>query len=320
MWRIAVLACTAALLPAQQGSVAGPVAGYVFDRSAQALRPVLGIPGAARMGDALGTGYRISAAWVAPRQDFAVVVAADGSLHFLKLDSGTAAERAAGSVNGIPEMVAFSPSGTAAALYASGMVQLVTGLPDAPKLASAVDLGETRRAAPSRGIPARRARLSLAVTDDGALLLAAAGGPIRLFDAGGGNRSLTDAPSGMFVAFAPGAHDAAVVGSDSALILRSIDGAVERQALGTAGLPAGLAFSADGREVFVATKSSVVAFEIATGSRSEIACNCAPVGLIPMGRAFRLNELDAGPLWLLDAASGEPRTVFVPAAIQAATQ
>ena len=46
-WRILGLVSLAApLLVGQQGRVGGPVAGYVFDRSARTLRPILGIPGA----------------------------------------------------------------------------------------------------------------------------------------------------------------------------------------------------------------------------------------------------------------------------------
>ena len=44
-WRILGLVSLAApVLVGQQGGVAGPVAGYVFDRSARALGPILGIP------------------------------------------------------------------------------------------------------------------------------------------------------------------------------------------------------------------------------------------------------------------------------------
>jgi len=36
-----------------------------------------------------------------------------------------------------------------------------------------------------------------------------------------------------------------------------------------------------------------------------------------MGNLFRLNELGAGPLWVADAGSTGPRTVFVPALVAA---
>jgi hypothetical protein len=36
-----------------------------------------------------------------------------------------------------------------------------------------------------------------------------------------------------------------------------------------------------------------------------------------MGGLFRLNEMGGDPLWLLDARSSEPRTIFVPARVPA---
>ncbi len=55
---------------------------------------------------------------------------------------------------------------------------------------------------------------------------------------------------------------------------------------------AGLAFSADGKRLFVASAAaqSVVTFDL-SGNRTDIACNCSPTELTPMGNLFRLNEL-----------------------------
>jgi hypothetical protein len=53
------------------------------------------------------------------------------------------------------------------------------------------------------------------------------------------------------------------------------------------------------------------------GNRTGVACACSPTELAPMGSLFRLNELGAGPLWVADAGSTGPRTVFVPALVAA---
>src|SRR5271157_5351517 len=127
------------LLLAQQGSIAGPISGYVFDRTAHVLRPVLGIAGAAVLGDGVNFGLAVASVYVSPRQDSAVVVGVDRSLHLFRLNSGTAAEVAVNGLAGLPEGVAFSPSGTAAAIYAAGRVQLVAGLPDGPALGGVLD-------------------------------------------------------------------------------------------------------------------------------------------------------------------------------------
>jgi sugar lactone lactonase YvrE len=74
----------------------------------------------------------------------------------------------------------------------------------------------------------------------------------------------------------------------------------------------GVAFSADGKKVFVARSSGGVAvFDLEAKSRTDVSCDCVPFGLTPMGSLYRLNELGSGPLWLLDPAGG--RIVFVPA-------
>ena len=308
-WRILVLVSLAApLLVGQPGGVAGPVAGYVFDRSARALRPILGIPGAWLVGDPLNLGATLASAHVSPRQDLAVVVDADGLLRWFRLSSGAASGLTLNGITVVPERVAFSPSGAAVALAAAGRVQVVTGLPDAPALAGTVDAG---------GAPG-----SLAVSDDGAFLLFAAGGSIRLLGTAGGNRKLMDAGDGALVSFASGGHDAAVAdpGGAGVVLFRDVAGASTQSALAPAGdtlaAPVGLAFSPDGRKLYLASSAarSVTVLDLSTGDRSAIQCDCTPAGLVPMGNLLRLTDFGAGPLWLLDAGAADPRMVFVPAA------
>lgn len=308
--RMLALPLAAASVCAQQSRVAGPASGFVFDGAAHVLRPIRGIPGASLIGDPVDFGFDLTAAYVSPRQDSAVVAAADGSLHLFRLNSGTMAER---SWNGLsaPERVVFSPSGTAAALYAAGRVQIVTGLPDAPAPVGTVDLGG--------GAPSGAG--SLALSDDGAFVLLAAGGSIRLLGTSGVNRGLMDAGAGALVAFAPGGYDAAVADSTGAglVLFRDLAGAAERRLLAAPddgiASPAGLAFSADGSKLFLASSAarSVAAFDLAAGTRGAIACDCSPAALVPMSNLYRLNELGPAPLWLLDAGAAEPRIVFVPA-------
>ena len=248
----------------------------------------------------------MTSAYVSPRQDSAFVVGADGSLHWFRLNSGAAKELTSNGITLAPERVAFSPSGTAAALAAAGHVQVVTGLPNAPALAGAVDAG---------GAPG-----SLAISDDGTLLLFAASGSIWLMGTAGANRKLMDAGDGALAAFAPGGHDAAVADPAGAgvVLFRDVAGASTRSVLAVAddgiAAPVGLAFSPAGRKLYLASSAarSVTVLDLATGDRSAIACDCAPAGLVPMGNLLRLNELGAGPLWLLDAGARDPRMVFVP--------
>jgi hypothetical protein len=301
----------AAPLNAQQGKLAGPLAGYVFDSGAQALRPVLGIPGASIFGPALSLPFAAASVTVSPRLDSAVAVAADGSLHILRLDAGTVAELIYNSALGTAQRVAFSPNGTAAALISGNRAEIVTGLPDAPQLSGTLDLGSSR---PER----------FAVSDDGAYLLAAAPGTVRLLSPAGSARTLVAGVRNALVAFAPGSHDAAILTPAGGLALvRDVAGTNAQQVLAATddafSAPAGVAFSADAKSVLVASSSGMVAnFDIADGARSAWTCGCTPTDLARMGNTFRLNEAVGGPLWLLDTLAESPRMVFVPAPVTSA--
>jgi hypothetical protein len=191
MLRALVLTSLAgAVLQAQQSRVEGPVSGYVFDSSAQGLRPILGVPGASLFGKPVDFGFAISSAYAAPRQDAALVVAADGSLHVFALDRGTAAEQTIQNLVSSPQRVLFSPSGTSAAIFAGGSIEVVTGLPNSPGVSGGVDL------------PAGTVPDSLAVSDDGSVLLVSANQAIHLYGSFADMGKLMDTAGPAMVAFA----------------------------------------------------------------------------------------------------------------------
>ena len=310
----------AALAGAQQGQVAGPVVGYVFDGSAQALRPVLGIPGASLLGTPLALGYDLTWAAVAPGGDSAVAMAADGSVHLLRLAGAQATEMTLNGASVAPSRAVFSPSGRSVALVASGKAQVFSGLPDAASLVATMDLGTgAARQVQAQGLQQAEARPApMALTDDGAWLLVAANGSAQLVGAGG-SHSIANAGRGSLVAFAPGSHDAALLdGRQSLTIIRSVDSGPAQQPLtpssGVAGAT-GLEFSADGQSLYLAGPGTTVTlFDLAGGAQTPVVCGCSATGLTRMGNVYRLNELGAGPLWVLDPAPGHQRIVFVPAA------
>ena len=294
---------------AQPGQLSGPGAGYVYDRTAAALRPVRGVPGAATLGDLLAVPYSLEAGFVAPRQDLAVLVATDGTTHWIALSGHGATEVAAQGSIATPERVVFSPTGTAAARVASDSVQVVTGLPSSPALAGSVTLAPDRQ--PGRG--------RLAVSDDGAWLLLASGNGLRLVAVAGGG-SITLMPNGQSaaVAFAPGSHDAAIASDGAVTWIHDAAGSAVQQAV--AQNPAlaravGVAFSADGATLYAATATgSIWSFDLAAGTGVQQSSGALATGLEPMGGFFRLNQAGAGPLWLVDPNAGSPRVFFVPPA------
>jgi hypothetical protein len=323
LWPICGMVLAASALPAQQGRLSGPVAGFVFDSAARVMRPIQGVPGASLLGDPLSFGIDIAAAYIAPRQDSAIVVGADQSLHLFLLNGGAPTEVSLGGVTGTPERVVFSPSGTAVALISSGSARVLTGLPGAPTLTGSVKV-EGNTAAGTAGPHSRNITApSLALSDDGTYVMTIAQGTARLLSVHGENRMLLPAQVTAQVAFAAGGHDAAVVDSITGLtLIRDASGAAGAQLLaapdeGLAG-PVGVAFSQDKRTLYVAsaTAQSVAAFNLASDSRTAIGCACTPTTLAPMGNLFRLTELTTGPLWVLDGTAATPRTVFVPARVE----
>jgi hypothetical protein len=312
------------VLAAQQGSLSGPVAGFIYDSPGRALRPIQGVPGASLIGDPITLGLDLTAASVSPRQDSAFVVSADGMLHLFRLTSAGPAEISLGGISFIPQRVVFSPAGTAAALFTPGKVQVFQGLPGAPALAGAIKLpaAGSAQASPvtaSRSRQRTPAAADFALSDDGVYLLSVSGGSVRLLSVNGENRSLAPAGAGALVAFAPGSHDAAVLDPAAGLqLIRDAAGAASVQTIAqlddSLALAAGIGFSQDGAKLYVASAAAkgVVAFDLAASSRGIIACDCAPSTLVPMGSLFRLNEFSSAPLWLLDAGAAPPRIVFVP--------
>jgi hypothetical protein len=304
---------TASAVLAQQATVSGPIAGYVFDARSQSLRSIRGVPGAAQIGGAVDVGARITAAWTSPGLDSTLVVTADGAPHIYRLDGGRASEiHTDGLV--VPARALFSPSGTALALLTSGSVRIFKGLPDAPVVSGTVEL-PTRpmavAAGPARGKLRSPGSGPLAVSDDGLYLLYGNGSAIEILPVSGDARKLTDAAENAIPVFAPGGHDAAVIDAQAVTLFSDVAGAATARRLpGIAGLR-GAVFSGDGNRLFAAA-AGVISIDVVSGDRSEIACNCQPSGVARMGTSYRLTDLGAGPLWLLDAAA-EPRLIFVPA-------
>lgn len=310
---VAIFACFAPLMFGQQGKVQGPVAGYVFDSGAHAVRPILGIPGASILGDPVDLGFSAIRAAVSPAQEAVLAIAADGSLHAFQLSAGAASEVAVNGFSVAPERIVFSPSGSAAAVYGGGRIQVMTGIGSSPHAGSTFDISALLVLPGNRGHQTLSG--SFAVSDDGAYVLVAGGSGVQVF--GGGSPRQVASGSGMAVAFARGNHDAIVAGTGVTLI-HDVGGAANAQSIAEEGaIPAtvGAAFSSDNSKLYLASAAArgVTGFDLAAGTSQTISCDCAPAGIQAMGNFFRLNEVSADPLWLLDTTVTGPRIVFVPA-------
>jgi hypothetical protein len=308
---LAMLAAPPAVLAA---SLAGPHMGMVFDPAVKGLRPILGIPGAATLGDPLKLGVELDKAVISPLQDYAVATVGEGrQVMLLPLGGSTIAPAAIQGAGAAPDRLVLSANGRAAALYYADRnhIQMLTGLPGAPKASADLILSEDQ-------VPS-----ALAVDDAGRTVLAGVAGTVYLVTANGevpiltglGNITAMTLAAGRTALIADGAKDriyrvSDVSGPAEAIIIgRFRDGIAE---------PVALAVSEDGHRAFVANaKSGTVAILDLEGQRAveKIACRCKPTGLDRLAGdgVYRLTEPSDRPIWVLEAGTHAPRVMFVPA-------
>jgi hypothetical protein len=295
--------------------VAGPVLGFVLDRAAACARPVLGIPGASLPGRPIPFGFDLAAAELSPRQDFALAVAAeDGALKIVELSLAGAAARAVPGAPANADRIVFSPGGGTALVYyaAGGSARVISGLPAAPSVGEAIDLS---------GLPTAPA--ALAVSDDGAAVLASTGGDaasLFLMAAGSEARSLPVSGGATLLAFLNSSRDALVAGPGQLGFLQDATGQPSFRILaGTAegvSAPAGVAVSRDNRRAFVASgdTGALVSVELSSGAVASAACACTVTGMSRFNgdSVFRVSDASDQPMWLFDGGAAEPQMWFVP--------
>ncbi len=292
--------------------VSGPSMGLIFDPSQSALRPILGMPGAATLGGPVNPGFAISSAVVAPRQDYALAVRANDSSVVLVRTGAEVTSAAIAGARPAPALMVFSPAGTAAALYdsASGLAQILTGLPDLPAIQADMDVSVL--AGPVAAV---------AVDDAGGTVLVAAGPT----DAVSLYRIVRDSAPEFLASFRSVAalridgRDALLADPAAGAVYRVRDvrraAAVEVIASGL-GAPIGVESDSAGR-IFVADQGGTLTIlDRSQGAVAKLSCGCSPAGLFRLSgtATFRLTEPSGAPIWVLDASAGEPQAVAIPPA------
>src|SRR5580698_4715462 len=157
----------------------GPQLGYVWDASAQALRPALGVPGASQIGTPISASGYIAAA-ASPRTGIAVLQAKDGSLEAQQLPNGSLIVLG-GVTAPLGARIVFSPSGNNALAYAPGSTSmaLITNLATSPQAQ------QVQAPAKLQGAAVSDSALVAVVAGSGALRLSLIGGNTALASLGG---------------------------------------------------------------------------------------------------------------------------------------
>jgi hypothetical protein len=302
----------------QTHSIHAPQLGLVFDEAAGALRPIWGIAGSSTLGDPLPLGVTLKSAVVSPSQDYALALAGhDAEVRLVRVGQSNMVHlKPLPEATRAPDRMVISPSGSAAAFYyyngrGAGGIIVMNGLPAAPSISARMTL--SRISAPT----------ALAVADDGTLVLAGTGRWVVAVTGAAEIPVSSSLGSVASLAFITG-HDALIAdgAKNEVFLVRGAGGAgvvslLAGPAQEIAG-PVSVAASSDGRAAFVANGKSnaVVILDLAeSAERESISCRCQLTGLdrLAGGSLFRLNEVSARPMWVLDASpTRAARVLFIP--------
>jgi len=300
----ALLVAGSAAAQMNSSTITQPVLGLAVDAQAQTVRVLTGIPAASRVGGSMDTGTPLGAVSISSERAYALAVEESTGAAVVVSESG---RHVLPGVRAGALQTAVSPRGTAAALYFgdSGKALILTGLPDAAQILREITLD---------GPPT-----VLAVSDDGASLAAVvpAGTDATVFfySPAGPGQVLLHGARFSSLEFVPGSA-ALLTSTETAVYLYQSSQGLQLLADQRDGIAdvVGTAASGDGARVFIAMRSGQVAVRnLATGTQTLLSCSCEPAGMWRLrGKAvFRLNELGAGPVWLVDGGATEPRILFI---------
>jgi hypothetical protein len=290
----------------QDASLGTPALGFAFDESAQAIRMIRGLPGAALVEDPVDAGFPIRSAVVSPRRNFAIVTADDSSVRLLRFQNGGVAAEVLDGAMPAPERMLSSSGGHAALLYRAGRLQSVSGLPGRPVLR---DWNPPSLSGPLT---------VMTISDDAELAVVAFGGEIWLLSSDGTAASLSLPASTSAVAFHDSRRELLALDSNGDVYwTRDVHANAQYRVFPAAGAPDGAAvrFSPDGARAYTAAVSGALAvIDLQTGDATQVSCGCRAESLDPMGleNVFRLTPVADTVLMLFDTSKLEPRVWFVP--------
>jgi DNA-binding beta-propeller fold protein YncE len=298
---------------ANNGAVAGPVTGFIFDAQAGRIRPMLGMPGSAYLGATVVSD--VNSASVSPDGSAAFAIQAGKLLLYTGLASGTpTAVGLRGAITA--DRFAWAPGATAAAIYSSksAQAQIVSNLPETPSAGTPIDLSGLTGQVAALAFDGKQIILAIGSGGSGGIYtVTAQSGPQRIASAA--------SPSALVLAGA----DLYFADQQTEQIWEVQSYAGQPVPLLFAGdasisLPVGLQLSTDASRLYVANAGSrvLVVYDVAARSQIEsIPLNFTPTKLDRFGNAsvFVLNNTGQGPAPLFvfsDANAAKLAVYFVP--------
>ena len=291
-------------------SAKGPQLGYLWIASDKTLRPILGVAGAAQIGQSVVPAGVYVAASASATASIAVLQDTEGAFDLMTVPSGSPISL--GLTLPVGAAIRLSPAAAAALVYTPGgtSASLITGLNSTPSVHTITAPGTIAESAVS---DTGSVSFAYAQSSSFAIGVAAVDGrstPIASVKAIGG------------LNFLPGRDDLlfADATANSLTLVRAATSAPSTAIIQTAQLlksPAAVAVSGSGRWALVANtgSQSLVRVDLTTLTTTAISCACKPTlaATLADDGAFRVTDALTGPNWIVDAAASTPRTLFIPA-------
>lgn len=296
--------------------VAGPVTGFVFDAQAGALRPMLGIPGAAYLGNPIAVG--LEAASVAPDGSAALAVQVGGKLVLYSgLRSGPLVALAVSGAIAGADQFAWAPGNigsSRAAVYSSRTAQgqILTALAPSPLAAAPIDLSSLPGTVTVMAFDGQHLIVGVASNDSGGIYLATAASGIQRIASAANPSAIALAGTSLYFADSQSQQIFQVqsFASTPATVMFANDSGI--------GSPAGLQVSGDGQRLYAANTGSrtLQVYDIPSHMPVQtLSLAFTPTRLDLFGDAsvFLLNGSGQGPLYVVrDGGPGKAAVYFVP--------
>jgi hypothetical protein len=297
--------------------ISGPVTGFVFDTQAGNIRSILGIPGAAYLGNVVATG--LEAAAVAPDGSAALAVQQAGKLVlYTGLRNATPVALSVASAITGADRFAWAADGSSAAVYssASGQAQVLTGLAKSPVAAPPIDLSGLPGSVSALAFDGQRLIVGVASAGSGGVYLASSQSAMVRIAVSASPSSIALAASSLYFADNQSQQIWQVqsYATAPAAISFASDSSISS--------PVGLGVSADGQRLFVANAGNrkLAVYEIS--SRLPVQTVDLPFtptrfDLFGDASVFLLNGSGQGPLYVVrDGGAGKAAVFFVPVPVK----
>jgi DNA-binding beta-propeller fold protein YncE len=294
-------------------SVGGPVTGFVFDSQTLAIRPMLGIPGAAYIGTPVAS--QVAAASVSPNGSAAFAIQLGHLVLYTGLRSASPATVTIdGAIAGVDHF-AWAADGTTAAVYSSKSLQaqILTNLAQTPAAGALIDLSGISGTVAALAFDGQRIIAGATSTDSGGIYVAGAQTALERIAPASSPSAIALAGANLYFADHQSQQiwEVESYAKTPAAVLFAADSGISA--------PVGLQLSADGQRLYAANAGNqkLAIYDVASRSPLQsIDLDFAPTGLDRFGASsvYLLSSSGPGPLHVLsDGNTAKIAVYFVPA-------